>query len=275
MKKIISIFLIAVAALVMSGCRETVPAGFVGVKVDLYGDEKGVQGTPVGVGKYWLSWNEEIYKFPTFNQLENYETPFNFQTKDSMTVGAKIGIEYYVNPEKVTKVFQTYRKGVDEITSINIRQKISDSLIKNSSKTDITSLAEGGKAKLMEAVTADLTRDLDPIGIKIVKVSLLDDLIYPAEIRQAINDKIGATQKAMARENEVAEAKAAADKVIEAARGESESKLLRDTAEAKGIELRGKALQNYPQVIESDKVNKWNGALPLYTGGGAPMVMIK
>ncbi|EPO7914401.1 SPFH domain-containing protein, partial [Citrobacter koseri] len=87
MKKIIFAAVVALSALALSGCeRATVPAGYVGVKVDLYGDEKGVQQSEVGVGKYWLTWNEEIYQFPTFNQLHNYDQPFTFQTADSMDV---------------------------------------------------------------------------------------------------------------------------------------------------------------------------------------------
>lgn len=272
MKKIIMIALLFVAALGMAGCRTSVPAGFVGVKVDLYGDEKGVQQEVVGVGKYWLTWNEEIYKFPTFNQMHNYEKPFGFQTKDSMGVDAYIGVEYRVDPEKVATVFQTYRKGVEEITDINLRQKISDSLIKHSGKMDITKLAEGGKSELLQLVTADLRAELDPIGIKVVKVSLLSDLKYPDVIRDAIDDKIRASQKAMARENEVAQSKAEADKAIEDARGVAESMLLKSKAEAKGIELKGQALRDNPQVIELEKVNKWNGVLPLYTGGPTPML---
>lgn len=137
MKKIIFAAALALSALGLSGCeRATVPAGYVGVKVDLYGDEKGVQQQEVGVGKYWLTWNEEIYQFPTFNQLHNYEQPFTFQTADSMDVKARIGVEYYVDPEKVTKIFQTYRKGVDEITEVNLRQNISDALINHSLRED-------------------------------------------------------------------------------------------------------------------------------------------
>lgn len=272
MRIIIAIVLLAAVALGISGCRTSVPAGFVGVKVDLYGDEKGVQQEVVGVGKYWLTWNEEIYKFPTFNQMHNYDRPFGFQTKDSMGVDAYIGAEYRVDPEKVATVFQTYRKGVEEITDINLRQKISDSLIKHSGKMDITKLAEGGKSELLQLVTLDLRTELDPIGIKVVKVSLLSDLKYPDVIREAIDDKIRASQKAMARENEVAQSKAEADKAIEDARGVAESMLLKARAEAQGIELKGTALRDNPQVIELEKVNRWNGVLPLYTGGPTPMI---
>ncbi|MDE9590515.1 SPFH/Band 7/PHB domain protein, partial [Xenorhabdus bovienii] len=128
---------LAMAAVVgLSGCeRAKVPAGNVGIKVDLYGGDKGVQNEKLGTGKYWLSWNEEVYLFPLFKQLHQYEQPFVFQTSDSSTVETRVGIEYRVMEDKVIDVFKTYRSGVQEITDNNIRQLIAASLINHGSYT--------------------------------------------------------------------------------------------------------------------------------------------
>ncbi|OVZ93070.1 serine protease [Yersinia kristensenii] len=278
MKKLILGLMLAISAMVLTGCeRATVPAGYVGVKVDLYGDTKGVQQQEVGVGKYWLSWNEEIYQFPTFNQLHVYEQPFNFQTKDSMSVSAKVGVEYYVDQSKVSKVFQTYRKGVDEITSVNIRQNIADALIKDSGTMDIGTLAGEGRTALLDNVTKAVKAKLDPIGIVIVKLSWTDDLKYPPQVTQSINAKIEATQKTLLRENEIAQTKAEAQKAIEQARGEAQSTLLRAQAESDAIKLRGEALRSNPEVLQLEAIGKWNGTLPQYMTNGAatPFIQVK
>lgn len=260
----------------MTACSP-VPAGFVGVKVDLYGSDKGVQNEVVGTGKYWLGWNEELYLFPTFNQLHNYETPFRFQTSDSMEVTAQVGIEYYVEPTKVSKVFQTYRKGVEEITDINLRQKISDSLIKHSGTMDINKLASGGKTQLLEEVTKDLKKELDPSGIVVVKLSWVTDLGYPGQVRASINAKISATQKALLRENEVQQSKAEAQKKVEEAKGDAESLRLRAIAEAESIKIKSEALRQSPEVLQLEAINKWNGVLPTYMTAGTqtPFVTVK
>ena len=280
-KRVVFAGLIALGAIGLTGCeRATVPAGYVGVKVDLYGDEKGVQQQEVGVGKYWLTWNEEIYQFPTFNQLNNYEQPFNFQTKDSMTVTAKIGVEYYVDRSKVTKIFQTYRKGVQEITDVNIRQNISDALIKEAGTMDIGTLAGDGKSQLLDRVTKTLKTKLDPVGIVIVKLSYTDDLGYPPQVTASINAKIEATQKALLRENEIQQTKAEAQKQIEAARGEAESKRLQAQGEAdakvalakgeaESIQMRGDALRKNPEIMQLEAINKWNGVTPVYMTSGS------
>ncbi|QNH53374.1 SPFH/Band 7/PHB domain protein (plasmid) [Acinetobacter venetianus] len=263
------------ASLLLSGCdRVTVPTGFVGVKVELYGDEKGVQQQEVGTGRYWLSMNEEIYQFPTFNQLHNYDVPFVFQTADSMDIKAKVGVEYYVDPTKVTSIFQKYRKGVEEITDINIRQNISDALINHSGRMDINSLAAGGKTELLNAVTGDLKSKLDPLGIRIVKLSWISDLEYPPKVKESINAKIEATQRALLRENEIQQSKAEAQKAIEIARGEADATMLHAKAESAAIAMRGEALRQNPEVLQLEGINKWNGTLPQYMGNSAPMPFI-
>lgn len=110
----------------------TVPAGYVGVLVNLYAD-KGVQNEVKSTGRYFLTINEQMYLFPTFNVLKNYEDVFVFQTSDAMDIQAHLGVEYNIDPDKAAQVFQVYRKGIDEITEINIRQYISDAVIKHAS----------------------------------------------------------------------------------------------------------------------------------------------
>lgn len=156
----------------------TVPAGYVGVRVNLYAD-KGVDNEVVGTGRYFVGINEQLYKFPTFNQLISYEEPFTFQTSDAMDVRARVGLEYAIEPEKAATIFQTYRKGIDEITEINLRQYISDALIKHAAGMDINALTQGGKTNLLENVQNEIRGKLAPVGIRIVKLSWVTDLVYP------------------------------------------------------------------------------------------------
>ncbi|WP_156171074.1 SPFH domain-containing protein [Moellerella wisconsensis] len=271
-KGILGIVLAIVAITGLSGCeRAKVPAGNVGIKVDLYGGDKGVQNEKLGTGKYWLSWNEEVYLFPLFKQLHQYEQPFMFQTSDSMTITAAVGIEYRVIEDKVIDVFKTYRKGVQEITDNNIRQLIADSLINHGSKLDIDKLAAGGKAGLLESVTVDLRKQLSPVGIEVQKVSWLGKMEYPPEVVEAINKKNRAVQETQMRQNEVEKSKAEAQKSIEEAKGIAESTRLRAVAESEAISLRGDALRKNPEVIQLEAVNKWNGVTPQYMGGDAPL----
>lgn len=254
----------------------TIPAGYVGVRVNLYAD-KGVQNEVVGTGRYFLGINERMYEFPTFNQLMNYETPFTFQTSDAMDVKARIGVEYNIEPEKAADVFATYRKGIEEITEVNLRQYISDALINHGTTMDINELTQGGKTHLLDSVTKEIRDKLSPIGIRIIKLSWIDDLQYPEQVKESINAKIEATQRALLRENEVAQSKAEAQKLIEAAKGEAESVRLRAQAEADAIAIKAKALRDNPNVLQLNAIDKWDGKLPVYMTGGTavPFVPVK
>lgn len=260
---------LASAALVVGGiflaCNfQTVPAGYVGVKVNLYGSDKGVQQEELGVGRYLLTWNEQAYLFPSFNQLHTYKEPFTFQTSDAMAVNARVGVEYQVKPSMATKVFQTYRKGVDEITEVNLRQNISDALIKYASLMDVNELTANGKSKLLDQVTQELRHQLEEVGIHIIRVSWASDIEYPPQVRESINAKIEATQRAMLRENEVAQSKAEAEKARVTAQGEADAQLTKAKAEAESIAIRAKALRDNPQVLMLEAISRWDGKLPVY-----------
>ena len=264
---------------------QTVEAGYVGVLVNLYAD-RGVQNEVVGTGRHFVSWNERLYAFPTFNQLYNYEEPFVFQTSDAMDVKAHVGVEYNVVPEKANVVFQKYRKGIEEITQVNIRQQISDALIRNASTMTIETLSAGGKNILMDKVLQNIRSTMEPIGIHIVRLSWTGELEYPKSVRDSINAKIDATQRALRIENEIASAKNEASKKIETAKGEAESIRLkaeaeaqaiaiRAAAEANAIKARGEAIRNNPEVVNLEAIKQWNGKLPQIILGEKTMPILQ
>lgn len=261
------------AALVAWSFVNTVPAGYVGVRVNLYAD-KGVQNEVLGTGRYFVGVNQQLFRFPTFNQLENYRQPFVFQSSDAMEIKARVGVEYNINPEKVATIFTTYRKGIDDITQINLRQYISDGLIKHAVKMDINELTQGGKSKLLDDVTQEIKTKLEPVGIRIIKLSWTDDLTYPEQVRQSINAKIEATQRALLRENEVAQSKAEAEKLRVAAQGEADARITKAKAEAEAIAIKAKALRDNPDILQLNAIDKWNGVLPQYLTSGSPVPFV-
>lgn len=278
MKKIL---VLCAMLFVLVGC-DNVPVGNVGIIVHKLGGSKGVDSEEVGVGRYWLGINDELFTFPTYSQNESWvytrdkqDESITFQTKEGLSVNADIGITYNIQADKVSAVFQKYRKGINEISDIYLRNMVRDALVKEASTRPIESVYGEGKADLIEDVEKLVRSQVQDIGINVEKINWMGDLRLPATVVEAINAKIGATQKAAQRENEVAQAKAEADKVIETARGEAESKLAIAKAEAQAIEIKGKSLRDNPNVIELNKVEKWNGILPQYMTGPVPFVNVQ
>jgi regulator of protease activity HflC (stomatin/prohibitin superfamily) len=274
--KLRNIALMAVLVGSVAACSY-VPAGNVGVKVNLLGGDKGVDSEVLGVGRYWIGWNEELYVFPTF--MQNYvwtkdetegspnDESISFQTADGMTANADIGISYSIDPEKVSVIFQTYRRGVEEITDTFLRNMVRDALVKQASNKPIEYVYGAGKAELIAAVQKDVSDQVSEIGIKIDKIYWIGEIRLPTVVLESINNKNAATQMAQQRQNEVAQAKAEADKKIEDARGTAESILRVAEAQAKANRLLADSLSS--EFVQYQAITKWNGELPKMTGSSA------
>ena len=281
MKKIVVLFLMM---FVLTGCMQSVPPGQVGVKVYLYGGDKGVDSQVLGVGRYWIGMNEDLYLFPTFTQNQVWtrdrtegspnDDSFTFQTKEGLNVNTDVGISYHINADKIDTIFQKYRKGIHEITDTVLRSSVRDAFNKASSTKDIESIYGSGKASLMDEVTEIVRGQMGSVGIEVENLYLVGNMRLPETVVESINRKIQATQMTQQRENEVAQSKAEAQKAIEAARGEAESKLALARAEAESIEIKGEALRANPNVIELTKIERWDGVLPQYMTGSVPFINI-
>src|ERR1051325_6310265 len=166
--KRLSMVAVALCALLLAAC-DKVPAGHVGVKFQLYGDGKGaLQELPPG--RYWVGWGYEMYTFPTLTQTYTFTRSSNewravdeslsFQTAQGLIVNADVGITYHIDPTKVTLIFQKYRKGIDEITDVYLRNMVRDALVKEAANLDIESVYGKGKAHLIDAVQNDVAAEV-------------------------------------------------------------------------------------------------------------------
>ena len=267
---------IALVGVSLAACS-TVPAGHVGVKVYLLGGSKGVDSEELGVGRYWIGMNEQLYIFPTY--MQNYtwtkepdstgpeDESISFQTVEGMTANADVGISYQLDPTKINKIFQTYRRGVDEITDTFLRNMVRDSLVKQASTKPIEYIYGAGKAELMAAVQADVQKQVEPIGIKIDKIYWIGEIRLPQTVIDSINAKNAATQMAQQRQNEVAQARAEAEKKVAEAKGEADSILLKAKAQAQANRELSSSIT--PELVQYRALDKWDGVLPRMTGNAA------
>lgn len=275
--------LLILATVTLAACSK-VPAGNVGVKFYLLGGSKGVDTEELSPGRYWIGMNEELYLFPTFTQNYTWtkepidgdatDESITFQTAQGLSVNADVGISYSVDPAKATTLFQKYRKGIDEITDIYLRNMVRDALVTSASTRQIEMVYGAGKAELLAEVEDRVRKQVEPLGIRVERLYWAGDFRLPATVVAAIDAKVKATQFAQQRENEVAAAKAEADKAVEEARGVADSTLLKAKAEAESIRIKGDALRENPRLVELSAIERWDGKLPTYTGGPIPFINV-
>ena len=84
MKKFLSMLFGAVLLLSMSSCRERIDAGYEGILVNLYGDNKGVDDVVLVTGTVWYNpLFKRVYEYPMYVQAVDY-APFEINAKDAL-----------------------------------------------------------------------------------------------------------------------------------------------------------------------------------------------
>ncbi|MCS7004250.1 MAG: SPFH domain-containing protein [Cytophagales bacterium] len=257
---------------VLSSSCTRIDAGHVGIRVNLYGSERGVDDVTEVTGIVWYNpLTTRIYEVPTYVQNAVYtrdesegsytNEEFRVTSKDGLIASFDVSLNYLTPPENVVKIFKKYRKPVYELEKTVLRNYLRDAFNKTASQFTADMLYE--RRAEFEAISDSLIRAiLEPEGFVIEQVVILNELRLPESVVENINQKVAATQIAIKKQQEVAQARADADKKIEEARGEAESLLIRARAEAEANRLRQQTLNQL--IIQQKWIEKWDGKLPVY-----------
>ncbi len=272
MAKLVAIAVVT-SALACGGCARIGP-GHVGIEVDLAGSQRGVQDFPLKTG--WVFFNPmgtEIKEYPTFVQTAvwshspNEGNPVNeeitFTTGDQMQVAADISLAYHLVDSKVPAFYVKFRsddlKGFTHGFLRNLAREKFDNVAGKYKIEDIM----GDNAQFLLETRKSLQGDLEPIGVVLDQFGFIGAPRPPQAVIESINLKVQANQNATRVENEVRQSKAEAQKRIAIAEGEARanqvltSSLTATLIQWRQLELQGRAIE------------KWNGVVPVYNGGGA------
>jgi regulator of protease activity HflC (stomatin/prohibitin superfamily) len=260
--------LIGVSALVLlifgfTGC-ERIDAGHVGVKVNLYGDGKGVDDVTEVTG--WVLYNPistKIIEFPTYVQHKEYKK--TEEMDESFVVNSKDGSEFHCSPmvnyavkrEKVPFIFGKYRVELDRIEEGFLKTSIFDAfrVVANSYTADaLISNRQEFEIKVRQV----LEKQLSPEGF--VLQQFTSNLVYPETFKKAIEAKNNAVQSALMAENQVKTAEAQARIKIATAEGNAQALLTNARAEAESNKLRQQTLT--PLLLQQMWIERWKGNVP-------------
>lgn len=260
--------------LTVVGCSQ-VPAGYRGVIVNLYGSDKGVSEQSVGVGRYFLGWNSELYLFPTF--LQNYSWKDNqaitMQTSEGLSIRTDAGITYNIHPDNVVKVFTKYRLGIDEITNTFLHNMVRDAMNEVSSTMTVEQIYGSNKEMFIKKVNEIVKREAADNGIDVDKIYLVGSFELPSSVVSSINSKIQASQNAIKVENEVATSRAEAQKTIVEAQARGQQILINAESQAKANKILAESLTK--EFVEYQAILRWDGKLPTMTSSAIPFINIR
>lgn len=242
----------------LSSCVERIDAGCEGIKVNLYGSDKGVDDVSLVTGWVWYApWSTAIYEYPAFVQTVDYP---------AFTINAKDGSEFTVDPTMSIKIidgkspfiFKKYRKDLEEVINITLFNYVKDAFrIELNAYT--TDEIVSNRDKVEKAIEAHLSETLAKENFCLEQ--LTSGLKYPQTIVDAVNAKNKAVQDAQRASNELAVVQAEAEKKVVAAQ-----------AEAEAYRLKTQSLNSL--ILQQMWIDKWDGTVPTVITGNSTSAFI-
>ncbi len=244
---IVALFIIAIMSKWLVSV-ERIDAGHAGIRVNLVGDNKGVDDiTEVTGWVFYIPVFTAIYEFPTYTQVKDYEA-FKVNAKDGSEFTVDPTFSYYVDTKSVPSIFKQYRKSLAELENGFIKNVIYDCfrMVANSYASD--SLMSN-RQEFETNVQKKLSETLRAEGF--VFQQLTSNLTPPQSLKDAIDSKNKTTQEAIQAENKLRQAEA-----------DAKARIIKAEAEKKENDLKSSALT--PMIIQQMFIEKWDGKLPVY-----------
>lgn len=279
MKQSLSL-LALVGCLFLAGCTR-IGAGHVGVKISQAGSNRGVEDIPTTTG--WVFYNpilSNVYEYPTFMQSASWtgDEEITFTTKDSMAVSAAISIGYQLKAEKVPAFYVKFRSDNLDLFTHGFLRNIARDHFKDVAGKYAVEQIMGDSEAFVKDVKARLQTDLEPLGVSIEQFGIIGAPKPPPSVIESINQKVGASQLALQKQNEIIQAEAEAKKAVAKAQGEAESNIARARGEAEANRIltesiNGALIQWRQLSITEQAINKWDGARPMVEGNSNGLLM--
>jgi len=176
-------------------------------------------------------------------------------SKDLQSVSIGIALNY-----KIEDAISLYREVGTAFESVIINPLAQESIKAIVARYTAEELIQQ-RHSAKDQVLMDIKERLVPRYIKLVDFNFIH-IDFHKEFMKAVEDKQIAQQAAMTEKNLTEKVK---QKIIQ-------QKSLAD-AEAYSLEVVKKSIT--PEIIELKKIEKWNGVMPTYVGGGMPLISLK
>lgn len=253
--------LMVMTSMMFTSCGyERVDAGYEGIKVNLYGDDKGVDDITLVTGAVWYNpITTAVYEYPTFVQTVDY-APFSINAKDGSSFTVDPTISLKIVDGKSAEVFKKYRKeDITEVINTTLYNYVRNAFriqLNNYTTDELVSKRE----EFEKAIEDRLAKELLAENFQLEQMT--SGLQYPKTLVNAIDAKNAAVQEAQKSQNEVLKIKAEAEKKIAAASGEAQALKIKGDAEAEYNRKIAASLS--PLIVQQMMLDKWDGKLPVY-----------
>ena len=296
---IVTAVIIVICLFVGFSCAKKVPAGYVGIVYSMNGgisDEVLTQGwhiiSPTKEVTLYSIGIEQSYLTAGEDGDSKGDDSFEVPSSDGKGLNVDLTFTYRYDVNQVTDLFTRFKgQSGKEVRDSFIKPNIIFWTKEVTAKYPVTDILGDERANLNIAVSDYIRDKFEPYGIIIENVSLID-INADDETRASVQRKVNAQQelelaqieqktanvqaqkdKEVAlieaeKEKEVAEINAEKAKIK--AEGDAEATKIKAEAEAEANSKIAKSLT--PELIEKEKIDKWNGSVPVVDGSSTPII---
>ena len=296
---IVLAIVIAICLIVGFCCAKKVPAGYVGIVYSMNGgisDDVLTQGwhivSPTKEVTLYSIGIEQSYLTAGENGDSRGDDSFEVPSSDGKGLNVDLTFTYRYDVDRVTQLFTRFKgQSGKEVRDSFIKPNIISWTKEVTAQYPVTDILGDERANLNKAVSDYIRERFEPYGIIIENVSLID-IDADDETRASVQRKVNAQQELelaqieqktanvqAQKDKEVALVKAEQDKETAEINAEQQRIKAKGEADAIQIEAEAQAEANKmiaesltPELIENNKIAKWNGEVPTVSGNGATIV---
>ena len=249
-----------------------VDAGYVGIKVKLTGDSRGVSKYEYKTG--WVvynAWVEQLYEFPTFQQTIKYGSQ-QVITKGGFPATIHPKFNYSLKPGSVGDMFQNLRLDIKAIENGWLQTAIVGAINDVANKWEVDKIFN--ERELFEAaIKTECNKRLS----KWFTVSQLRTNIVPPEsLQETIIAKTKAIQQAQAEDQKALTAEAEARKKVAIANGNAQQTIIEAKAQAEAMQIRKREITPlYVEYLKWIDIDPTTPRVPQVVGSTAVLNQLK
>ncbi len=253
-KKVIGVVVaLVIVAVIALNCFTVVEAGHTGVVVTLGKVKDGVLQEGIHVKAPFV---QQVVKID--NRIVKLEVETEAFSKDLQTVTTTLAINYRVDTKKSNSIYKNIGADYEAVLiTPAVNEVLKATAAQYTAEESVTN-----RTLISEGLIAGLNEKLNAIGLYITDVNIVNYDFSEAFIA-AIEEKQVAQQKLLKAETEKQTA-------ITNAKAQAESIKIKAEAEAEANKKLSASLTN--EIIENNKIEKWDGKLPQVTGNASSLI---
>jgi regulator of protease activity HflC (stomatin/prohibitin superfamily) len=188
-------------------------------------------------------------------KTQKYEAAASAASKDLQVVSTSIAVNFHLEGTQTPILYKEVGVGyADRIIQPAVQEVVKSSTAKFNAEELITKRNDV-KQQIQEGIKERLSK----YGIVIEEISITNFDFSPS-FNAAIEAKVVNEQNALASKNK-----------LEQVKYEAEQRIVQAQAEAEAIKIQAQSInsQGGSDYVQLQAINKWNGIMPTYVGGGA------